>query len=260
MSIAIWSNSLSNIYLGSSAVSSVYLGSEKIRPTGYTPTNLVAYWKLNWNYNDETWNFNGSASIGGSWQSLPWSTNKYIQFSISGDNCVFTVSNNLWTRLWSTQSDMTFNWWWYFDTQPYSGSYSQYEFLYILGNGSFRVCRVWYWREWWWLYLWLGTWTGFGYAWVDYRPTTWTWHNHIYTYNKSNRQICYYVDWVLRWTATQSADYATTTTQSKCLILHNNRASNTFTWWASELIIENKVMTADEVLAYYNQTKGNYWL
>ena len=31
-------------------------------------------------------------------------------------------------------------------------------------------------------------------------------------------------------------------------------------WWISNLILENKVRTADEVSAYYNQTKWNYWL
>ena len=34
-----------------------------------------------------------------------------------------------------------------------------------------------------------------------------------------------------------------------------------YMWWnASEFILENKVRTAEEILAYYNNTKANYWL
>jgi len=33
-----------------------------------------------------------------------------------------------------------------------------------------------------------------------------------------------------------------------------------FTWNISRYIVENKVWSADEILAYYNQTKSNYWL
>jgi hypothetical protein len=31
-------------------------------------------------------------------------------------------------------------------------------------------------------------------------------------------------------------------------------------WYISNLIMESKTRTADEILAYYNLTKSNYWL
>ena len=36
--------------------------------------------------------------------------------------------------------------------------------------------------------------------------------------------------------------------------------SNNFIWKIDDCIIENKVWTADDITAYYNKTKSNYWL
>lgn len=40
----------------------------------------------------------------------------------------------------------------------------------------------------------------------------------------------------------------------------NNAANRYFLWYMSNLIVENKERTAQEIADYYNQTKANYWL
>lgn len=41
---------------------------------------------------------------------------------------------------------------------------------------------------------------------------------------------------------------------------HNNAVSRYFLWWLSELIVEGKTWTAQEISDYYDQTKWDYWI
>lgn len=41
---------------------------------------------------------------------------------------------------------------------------------------------------------------------------------------------------------------------------YNNAANRHFLWWLSNIIVENRERTDQEVTDYYNLTKANYWL
>lgn len=68
-----------------------------------------------------------------------------------------------------------------------------------------------------------------------------------------------YLDWNLVWTWNWSYRWWYTF----CIWWHTTWGSWTRTfvnWYMSEVIIENKVRTAQEISDYYNQTKSNYWI
>ena len=79
-------------------------------------------------------------------------------------------------------------------------------------------------------------------------------HNVI-TYDGTKFE--WYVNWVSRWTWTKTIN--TGSNKFSIFGASENPAWNGFNWWMSELILEDKVRTAQEVLDYYNLTKSNYW-
>lgn len=225
--------------------------------------NTIAYWKLNWNYNDEMGNFNGTSSHSwNGWATLPGSSDQYLTVNMtwSWDRYAYKISNNLWSAIGSTQNDLTFNRWRYFNSQ-YSWT-SNFEMCHIVWSGSYRVIRAWYWWEFnsWNGWVYLGTWNGgYNYGWYITTISTSTWHNMIFTYNKTTRVKSYYVDGTLIGTTTSSLDYSTSTGQNKANIFWCNWSSS-LVWWWSNFIIESTARTATEVSNYYNATKSLYWI
>jgi len=84
----------------------------------------------------------------------------------------------------------------------------------------------------------------------------------LLTYVKTPTELLFYKNGTLIWTQTSP----TWTFQTELSIWQNRwNTSNQsewiyFNWWMSELIIENKARTDQEVTNYYEKTKGNYWL
>jgi hypothetical protein len=81
--------------------------------------------------------------------------------------------------------------------------------------------------------------------------------------------------WVLTWTGSVWTVYFNWTQVKQASIANSinttnwtvlslwtrfSWATNPFTWYLSEMIIENKVRTSDQIAWYYNQTKSLYWL
>ena len=64
----------------------------------------------------------------------------------------------------------------------------------------------------------------------------------------------FYCDWTYVWS--QSTTSSATTAYARI----NSSGQYAASWWISELIIENKVRSADEITAYYNATKSKYGL
>lgn len=96
---------------------------------------------------------------------------------------------------------------------------------------------------------------------VDYRNSsllysssmpTWIWTNAVFTNNNWLQTL--YIDWQQKWTSS-----VTLNTQNWILIW-KWQWNYYFDWKVSNLIIENKVRTAQEISDYYNQTKANYGL
>jgi hypothetical protein len=83
------------------------------------------------------------------------------------------------------------------------------------------------------------------------RPTTWVWSH-----------ICY-ASWkiYLNWTdITTSTGSWTMAVWYAYTIWQQNNGSTSYLWYMSELIVETKWWTPQEVSDYYNSTKSNYGL
>ena len=76
------------------------------------------------------------------------------------------------------------------------------------------------------------------------------------TFNWSNT-IKLYMNWVLDGTNSSG-----TVPSWSIIWVWGYTANNTNVrkWWISEVIVENKVRTDQEIANYYNRKKSNYWL
>lgn len=92
-----------------------------------------------------------------------------------------------------------------------------------------------------------------------YTPAQNTWINLICTYSPSNKRNLY-----VNWNSTPIITWNTTApTEWNLLCIGSSIgmwASEQFYWNLSNVIIENKERTTQEVSDYYNLTKWNYWL
>lgn len=100
--------------------------------------------------------------------------------------------------------------------------------------------------------------------------TQWGWTNIFATWLSTN--TWYYVVWVftsttkyiyLNWSLVTSASSVTPTFISRLDIWYNRGnqyVSSYFNGSLSQIIIESKERTAQEIQDYYNNTKANYWL
>ena len=118
-------------------------------------------------------------------------------------------------------------------------------------NQSFTLCMV-SWKlgfsTWWW---------GYDYA-SSITPSSSQWYYCVASYDWTTWK--HYVNWtqVNSWTLSTNTSWTTL-----CLWASSDTRSwyeNYFKWYLSEVIIENKARTAEEISDYYNQTKSNYWL
>ena len=65
-----------------------------------------------------------------------------------------------------------------------------------------------------------------------------------------------YKQWIL------SSTWTSRTTSANWIIVwyKKSNSSDTFRWRMSRIILESKVRTVEEITAYYNQTKSDYWI
>jgi hypothetical protein len=101
---------------------------------------------------------------------------------------------------------------------------------------------------------------------VEILSTWWT-SSNSYTGGDDNRHLwtmsltwwtaTFYLDTTAICTATTSNSYSQT-----MVFMINKIRDKIDRWWAyySNMILENKVRTAQEISDYYNLTKWNYWL
>jgi hypothetical protein len=84
------------------------------------------------------------------------------------------------------------------------------------------------------------------------------WEHYVLVRNLTNWEL--YKNWVKVWTST-SWNWNIVQNWNASYIGRNWASSQAnITWYLSNFIIESTARTADEILAYYNQTKSNYWL
>lgn len=86
--------------------------------------------------------------------------------------------------------------------------------------------------------------------------TMWSRQLITWTYDGSNVKI--YINWQLISSTAESGSMLSNNTQAS--IGNYLWTTQLFYWNLSEVILEDKSRTADEITNYYNQTKFNYWL
>ena len=93
----------------------------------------------------------------------------------------------------------------------------------------------------------------YGSSW-NFWNTNWkSWNNHTITYDGTK------FEWLINWVSKWTWAYTINTQWSELSIWKN--VGNTwwsFVWYISNVIVENKVWTSDEITKYYNSTKANY--
>ena len=227
-------------------------------PKGWTPwSNTVAYYPLISDTNDYSWNshnwnndwvtFVGSVASQNVWY-FNWSSRFRIPHSNDFFNNQFVIS--FWfkyTSWWATALDLITHWWdnasnsittrlllmsWYVGT---------YQYAMRSNNGSDGTLQ--YTNSWL-----LDT----------------SWHNVINVYD--NKVLYLYKDGTLLSTKDNSSYTFNFNNITNDIIvwdsIYSNWNYNTYQlhWYLSNLIFENKARTAEEISAYYNQTKSTYGL
>lgn len=204
--------------------------------------NTVAYYKLETDGNDYSWNWNN-------WQSWnvtygTWSGKQCAHFN-GNWNCGISLP-----ALWSF-SNLTMSVW--VKTSRSQASTATVAILaptsdnknigIQMNSGTITLSR----------------WDGSN----AYDTTDWSWtnnvrHNIIATYNSSWAKL--YVDWVYIWQNTASTSVVSEAYTSRIGSNDNQQDSFAYYGYASELIIENVVWSATDVANYYNDNKANYWI
>lgn len=92
----------------------------------------------------------------------------------------------------------------------------------------------------------------------EYTPTRNVWSNYIFTYSPENKRVLYVNGTaVVTWSETAPTEW------TKFYIganIDSELARLGYKWNLSNVILENKERTAQEVSDYYNQTKWDYWV
>lgn len=221
----------------------IYVGSNLVRPSGWTPwSNTLAYRPLTstTTVNDQSGNNYNLTNTG----SVTFWTYKGV------DCAYFSWSNKLTTTSFvSNQQAVTVSCWVYFIRNGYSNNWNYNQFVrrwgwssanfwpYYENNTSTKkiVCSPW----------WIGTKTPTSDSSRMYITVTFNWSNTIKLY----------MNWVLDGTNSS----ATVPSWSRIWVWgYTANNTNVRKWWISEVIVENKVRTDQEIADYYNQTKATY--
>lgn len=239
-SIKIWSTAVKRVTMWPN-------GTEKqIRPGWWQPwANTVAYYPLDTNFNDFSWNWYNLSK--GSWTFI--TTLSWVGCaSFNGEqNQAYAANSSV--PAWNTNSALA----WVYCTR---GNYTQ---QWVLCSGSNSDT---------WEIRWMGVVQNKAYV-TDWKTfdAPWTsdiyngWHLICFT-RTSGQWIKLYVDGSLETTSTvlgnRSATWLTIWAKSVWWPYLNH--TEPFKWYISNVIFENKIRTATEILDYYNNTKSNYWL
>ena len=246
---------ISELYLGEKKVSEVYLGDKKIRPVGwFSPSaNTLAYYPLQKDANDYSGKdkhgtLGGTVSFANNLSSFNWG---YIDTKMYFPSGSFTLS--LWAKTtreykysngtWATLVGKY--WWW-------GGGSNEAFIVWVSCRGRDNQLAG----------LWVRGLSGVE-SWDDIEATRMNigeWHHILASYNTSNKTLTFATDGVIRHTVTK--DFGVFGNNSLYIwAIHN------FGWPAGyfygsiqEVIMENKSRTPEEVQAYYNQTKWQFWL
>lgn len=219
----------------------VYLYTDEWLPWEHT----IAYYPLNWDINDHSSNgYNLSWSITyqtvGNIQVAKFSWSNYLTAWQQVVTETKTLTISFWIELNTSSSEQAIV------CNAQSPSYKDNWINITKFPNTYNI---------WSLYGHNATW------WMEYWPTTlssWTWVHYVSIFDRTSGTIKVYKDWTLVGSA--SAWYDLTYTWVALTIGWSATWNRYFDGRLSNVIIENKTWTAEQVAWYYNQTKSNYWL
>ena len=223
-------------------------------------TDTLAYWKLDWNLNDSSWN---SRNLTNAWQ-LTFATVDWIQCA-------------------SCNWDVYWNWYAYCQSLPTPTIITVNMRAKATNNRSWTYAR-WlfhthfnysWWNDWvrremysWngipWVNVW--NWTNFNYANYDWVPYSELTSRNLRTTvrNNSTHQIKIYRNSVLYKTQTFSSYIPSWSRNSYFTVWIWYKSSDNINrrrlWRISETIVEQKERTQEELTKYFNKLKSKYWI
>lgn len=251
MWLFLWDSEPSKIFVGDTPISKVFLWDTQIRPKWWWQpwTNTIAYYPLNWDINDYSWN-NRNLSV--TFGTVSYTTlSSWIQvFSPR-----WTSITSWWT--WLSYSDSVWNFTWDFTVNFYVRLLQPYN-----NYMSFVTNRDASW------YRWMNSINQSNNFFFHGQPqylSWWTmdtnvWHNICCTVISGVYYI--YVDSTLKKSGSYSYWTWTPWTLNIGYWFKNifSQWEEPCNWDISAVIIENAWWASTEVSDYYNQTKSNYGL
>ncbi len=213
----------------------IYVGQDQVRPAGWKPwTNTLLYVSMKdaIAVDAGTYTFTNTSVTN---TTLSWVKCGYFNWSARLDTTLPWFSSqqhtiSVWYKSW------TVNAYWIICSNPCGRTY--WEVIYCNSSTDIRYNT----------YTWSST-----PATISYNTTVTNRNHYLYTW------WAFYVNWVKAWTtSTWCSAY-----WNFCIWWHNASSSCTrrfCTGYMREVILEDKVWSEDEVVAYFNQTKWEFWL
>ena len=235
------------LYVWTSPLKKAYIGKWEWSPNA----NTVAYRPLNstTTVNDQSGNSYNLTQTWGSFGTYNGIDCFYNGWSTTG---YFTLTS--WANIPTGNTNRTILVWAY--PTGYNSSYARY-FLCYGEQTSWKGCRL--------------------YINTSSKPTADIYTNAItgstnmstsgwslLTFTSTGNTFNFYVNWTSVWSNSSWTINTREISSSYPLRLMRSNISTSSNYqvrgYISEVIIENKTRTADEIADYYNQTKWNYWL
>lgn len=240
MAIKIWTTDIQKCFIWTTPVKSIWSWDTQVRPSGWQPwANTLIYYPLTSDLVDQMWNWNtwtmhwtctfdSATGIHVTWKSgnyVTWMSNGIANKNIFTINVRWKAITNRMVLIWYASNSQT--------TQA---------FCVYKWDGL----EIWCITQWW-----------------NQSDTTWkistdnNWHNYCITANWSKYDT--YIDWVLLKEHFSSSPLNNISEMQLWWwgIYWNDRS---WEWYIKDYIVETVAWSAGGILAYYNQTKSNYWL
>ena len=223
---------------------------KQIYPAGWKPNaNTVAWWKLEWDFKDYSWNNRDL-------------TNSWVTFTLWWPSQVAVFTNSSTYAYYENNSLFNISYPYTFNTWVKASSIGSYEYVFMWVQNWTDVSthdkEVWF-KNYNYVYSYVWSWSVSKIV-SSTTVSTNTWYNVIYTYDWSNQKL--YINWNLVWTLSTSSSHTWYSSARLTLSKNASTSSNVypFSWNLSHVIVENKAWSWDDALLYYNLTKSNYGL